>query len=267
MPQFAVTRSSGIDYFYKALTSDTVSKMSGGKIPKMTPEQASGLIGSWIVETGNPKLNNLDVVERGAGAGRGLSQYTGERRVAYDAARAKAIQQGIDPNSPQWQLKYFVQEYTGQHDRNGASLIGWTRVFENAPAKGSPADFARYFTGSADSGQGYFRPGVPHTESRQNAAQQVFKLYGTGGPAKVVKTPSTAPTGPAPAASRPVGSRAVLNGKPVVWGGDNYGWQSPASFSKIPQQPAAAASRPGVLNQLQVPSIPSSLQLFGKIFQ
>jgi len=32
---------------------------------------------------------------------------------------------------------------------------------------------------------------------------------------------------------RPVGSRAVLNGKPVVWTGDSYGWQSPASAAKI----------------------------------
>lgn len=257
-----------MDYLFGALTSDTITKMSDGKIPKMTKEQAAGLIGSWVVETGKANLKGLDVVERGAAAGRGLSQYTGERRTAYDAARAQAIKNGVDPNSAQWQLKYFVEEYTGKHDpAPGASLIGWTRVFESAPAKGSPAFFAKYFTGSADSGQGYFRPGVPHTESRQNAAQQVFKLYGAGRPAQVVKTPSTAPTGPAPVASRPVGSKAVLNGKPVVWGGDNYGWQSPASFSKIPQQPAAAASRPGVLNQLQVPSIPSPLQLFGKIFQ
>ena len=168
----------------------------------MTPEQASGLIGSWIVETGNPKLQNLDVVERGAGAGRGLSQYTGARRDAYDRARAIALTRGEDVNSPQWQLKYFAQEYKGQHDpAPGKSLIGWTRVFESAPAKGSAADFARYFTGSAASGQGYFRPGVPHAESRAHAAQQVMRLYGTGRPAQVVPvqkpatSPSQSPTG------------------------------------------------------------------------
>jgi hypothetical protein len=186
MPTFAVTKTPEIDYFFKALTSDTITKMSNGKIPKMTPEQASGLIGSWIVETGNPKLQRLDVVEKGAGAGRGLSQYTGARRDAYDRARAAALAQGQDVNSPQWQLQYFAQEYTGKHDpAPGKSLIGWTRVFESTPAKGSAADFARYFTGSASSGQGYFRPGVPHTESRANAAKQVFNLYGTGRPASV----------------------------------------------------------------------------------
>jgi hypothetical protein len=29
-----------------------------------------------------------------------------------------------------------------------------------------------------------------------------------------------------PSGSRPIGTQAVLNGKPVYWGGDNYGWQS-----------------------------------------
>lgn len=220
MPTFAVTKTPQIDYFFGALTSKTIEKMSGGKIKQMTPQQAAGLIGSWIVETGNPKLQNLDVVERGAGAGRGLSQYTGARRVAYDKARSAAIAQGQDPNSPQWQLNYFVQEYVGKHDpAPGKSLIGWTRVFENAPAKGSPADFARYFTGSAASGSGYFRPGVPHTESRANAAKQVFSLYGAGTPATITPTPppNTKPAAPA----------------------------------------AGAASRPGWFDGLKIPSIPS----------
>ena len=34
-------------------------------------------------------------------------------------------------------------------------------------------------------------------------------------------------------AQRPLGSRSTLNGRPVVWAGDNYGWQSPASATKI----------------------------------
>jgi hypothetical protein len=32
---------------------------------------------------------------------------------------------------------------------------------------------------------------------------------------------------------RQIGTRAVLGGKPVVWTGDSYGWQSPASAAKI----------------------------------
>ena len=36
--------------------------------------------------------------------------------------------------------------------------------------------------------------------------------------------------------SRPVGSQATLNGNPVVWSGENYGWQSPESHNKLQEQ-------------------------------
>ncbi len=177
---FAVTRSAELETAWNYLTSGQASKESGGRLPKFTPQQAAGLIGSWIVETGRPNLKGLDVIEKGAGLGRGLSQYTGERRIAYDKARAAALRAGQDPNSIQWQLKYFVQEYVGKHDlKPGASLSGWTRVFENSPSKGSPGFFAQYFTGSAATGTGYFRPSVPHIEKRQDAANQVYKLFST----------------------------------------------------------------------------------------
>ncbi len=177
---FAISRSAELETAWKYLTSGQAQKESGGKLPKFTPEQAAGLIGSWIVETGRPNLKGLDIVEKGAGLGRGLSQYTGERRIAYDKARASALKSGQDPNSIQWQLKYFVQEYMGKHDlKPGASLSGWTRVFEKSPAKGSPEFFAKYFTGSAASGQGYFRPSEPHLDRRQNAAKQVYTLFQT----------------------------------------------------------------------------------------
>ena len=110
--------SNNLRYLFGALTSDKITQMSGGKIPKMTPQQAAGLLGSWIVETGSSDLSNLDVVEKVAGAGRGLSQYTGARRTAYDIERAKALRAGKDPNSVEWQLQYFVDEYSGKHDRH-----------------------------------------------------------------------------------------------------------------------------------------------------
>ena len=33
--------------------------------------------------------------------------------------------------------------------------------------------------------------------------------------------------------TRPIGSKATLKGKPVVWAGPDYGWQSPESFKKL----------------------------------
>ena len=172
-------QTKNLDYFYKALTSGQVEIMSGGKIPKMSHEQASGLIGSWIVETGKPGLEGLDVVERGNNnAGRGLSQYTGVRRGPYDAAREKALATGQDVHGAEFQLKYFVDEYIGRHDPGpGKSLIGWTRVFENAPKQGTAAQYADYYTGSAAEGRGYFRPGIPHTDRRVKAALAVSEIY------------------------------------------------------------------------------------------
>jgi hypothetical protein len=196
---FAVKKSPEMEYLWKFLTSDQVTKASKGKIPKMTREQAAGQLGSWVVETGKANLTGLDVVEKGSGAGRGLSQYTGTRRVAYDKARSASLARGENPNSAQWQARYFAQEYVGQHDIGGRSNIGWTRIFENAPAKGSPAFFADYFTGSEAEKRGYFRPGDPHLKSRQNAAEQVLKLFSQPAQAQA------APPQPKPAAtaSRP----------------------------------------------------------------
>ena len=166
--------SQNTDYIFKALTDGTVTNLTGGKIPKMTPTQAAGLIGSWLIETGRKDLSNLDVVEKGSGRGRGLSQYTGVRRGPYDAAVAKARAAGEDPNSAQWQIKYFAQEYLNR------DLIGWTQVFERMPQNlRSAGEYAKYFTGSAAEGKGYFRPGVPHTDRRMQAAEEVLKHYGS----------------------------------------------------------------------------------------
>lgn len=185
---FGATADS--DYMFKALTDGTVAKMSGGKIPKMNAAQAAGLIGSWIIESGrsisNGGFQKFDVIEAGARAGRGISQYTNVRganwgrRSAYDQAAAAAQKNGIDPNSAQFQLQFFVDEYLGKYDRNGQSLTGWTRVFEKMPQNlKSPAEYARYFTGSAREGKGYFRPGEPHQDRRNAAALEVYRHYST----------------------------------------------------------------------------------------
>jgi hypothetical protein len=163
--------SPNTDYIFKALTDGTVNKLSNGRIPKMNAQQAAGLIGSWVIETGRKDLGRLDVVEAGSGRGRGLSQYTGVRRVPYDQAASAARTAGKDPNSAQWQLEYFAKEYLNR------DLIGWTQVFEKMPKVGTPETFARYFTGSAQEGKGYFRPGTPHQDRRNQAASEVYRHY------------------------------------------------------------------------------------------
>lgn len=172
-------RNANTDYMMNVLTSPKIQEMSDGRIPPMSVAQASGLIGSWIVETGDPTLTNLDVIERDAGQGRGLSQYTGSRRIPYDIAASNAMQAGVDPNSAEFQLKYFAEEYAGKYDSNGRSLVGWTRIFERAPDGLSPNDYSKYYTGSAQSGKGYFRPSVPHLDKRSQYANAVFDAYNT----------------------------------------------------------------------------------------
>jgi len=47
----------------KLLTDGTMTKWSGGRIPKLTREQAIGFTANLIQETGSPDLSKLDVVE------------------------------------------------------------------------------------------------------------------------------------------------------------------------------------------------------------
>ena len=167
---FSPSRAS--DEIFDTLTSPRIEQLSRGRIRRMTPAQAAALMGCWIVETGRPTLEGLDVIERNNNQkGRGLGQYTGPRRVAYDRAAARARSRGADVNSALWQLQYFVEEYLGLHDpAPGRSLIGWTRTFEDFP----PADVSRavvYLTKT------YFRPSVPHMDRRIQAAMEVLQHY------------------------------------------------------------------------------------------
>ena len=165
-----------LDFF----CSSAVTEASLGVIHPLTAEEACGFLGCMVVETGEPELENLDVIEAGSGAGRGAMQYTGVRRMAYDQAREQAIAGGIDPNSNGWQEQYFAEEYAGLHDPPQGSLIGWTRVFEDRPQGMDPAEAAAYWTGSAAAAEGYFRPDTPHTERRQAEALRIFAVVQSG---------------------------------------------------------------------------------------
>ena len=178
---------------YDFLTGDGIVDRSGGVLQPMTPEGASGLIGGWMVETGSDDLSNLDVVERNNnGAGRGISQFSHARRGPYDAARDAAIKAGVDPNSIDFQLGYAVDEYTGKHDSNGQSLIGWTDSFEN---HGQSTDVSGAATGFTND---YFRPSTPHMDRRIDAAQTVYNQMTAPQPVQQpAPTPKPQNVGPA----------------------------------------------------------------------
>jgi hypothetical protein len=176
----ALSELANIQSWLTFLTGPVVSRLSRNKISPLTLSEACGFIGCVIVETGRPLLDRLDVIEAGSGAGRGAMQYTGVRRVAYDKARSQAIAGHADPNSNSWQQQYFAEEYAGLHDPAQGSLIGWTQIFEKRPAGMDPARAAAYWTGSAATKTGYFRPGVPHLDRRQQEAQRVWGLVQSG---------------------------------------------------------------------------------------
>ena len=73
-------------------------------------EFAAAWLGQAVVETGKTNLEQLDVLERNGGAGRGMFQYTGARRHPYDRARRQALANGQDLNDINWQIDYALEK-------------------------------------------------------------------------------------------------------------------------------------------------------------
>jgi len=159
-----IQRNKKLDEAMRILTDGTFRKMTGGKVKAMSREQAAAFLGNAIHETGSPDLSNLDVVENGSGAGRGMMQYTGARRNAYDRARPA--------NTVRDQLRYAAEEYAGKHDpAPGQSLVGYTKALESAPPEMRKA-VDHYLTQ-------YFRPADASASrnARMNNAQQIYQQY------------------------------------------------------------------------------------------
>ena len=164
-----LTTDTNVVTAYKFLTGTGIVNASNGKLQPMSSASASGMIANWVVETGSRDLTTLDVVEYNGGAGRGMSQYTGVRRQPYDTARLAELNSGGDPNSIEFQLTYFVEEYIGLYDYQG-SLIGWTLSLEKYSSLTSPERAAETFART------YFRPSRPHYSRRMYEARRIYNL-------------------------------------------------------------------------------------------
>jgi len=164
-----IQRSPQLDEAMRILTDGTFSKMTGRKVPAMSRSQAAAYLGNVIHETGSADLSNLDVVERGnGGAGRGIAQYTGARRDAYD----KALGTNPNRNTVKAQLQYAAEEYAGKHDpAPGQSLIGYSKALENVPQE--------LRAGTEHLLKRYFMPADPNAsrEARVQNAMQIQQLY------------------------------------------------------------------------------------------
>ena len=166
-----VSPPSNIEYAYEWLTGDGLHNYTAGKLGPMSAASASALLGNWVVETGDPTLTNLDVVEKSGGAGRGISQYTAARRISYDRWRRELVAQGGNPNSIDNQLKYFADEYLGKHDPGrGKSLIGYTNSLHELDGMNATA-------ATIHLQRDYFRPSTPHLAKRVYYATKIYNKY------------------------------------------------------------------------------------------
>lgn len=167
-----------------------------------TAEFAAAWLGQAAVETGNYDLSDLDVVEGGSGAGRGMFQYTGSRRWPYDTARHQALSGGQNPNSIEWQIDYALnkdnpamnldamREGLTDPDKDyrfnrhwgtatGVSPTGerYGNRFNTANAlmaaygKDKLGGYSRALAGE------YTRPGTIHLDRRMQASKHYFKMY------------------------------------------------------------------------------------------
>lgn len=171
-------------------------------VEKWDPEYAASWLGQAVVETGNETLKNLDVVEKGSGAGRGMFQYTADRRKPYDRARQQAIANKKDPNDINWQIDYALQKDNAYVDmdalRNGLTDPNQNYKFNPnwGTATGKTPSRRNYGNKFSDSNQlmsaykdnkigGYTRaltgeftrPGIHHMDRREKAAKDIYRLY------------------------------------------------------------------------------------------
>ena len=177
MPE-PISNNSNLAEAYRRLTTDWITKRSGGKLQPFTPAGAAGFLGNTQVETGSWDLTDMDVVEDGNGSkGRGISQFTGPRRTAYDRAREQAVNAGIDPNNLDFQMGHIVDEYLGKHDgvAGGNSLSGYSKAFETCGQKKDPVKASICFNDE------YFRPSEPHMERRMAGAKAISDIAGQEG--------------------------------------------------------------------------------------
>lgn len=115
----------------------------------LTREQALGFVGNLAHESaGFKKLEEV-----GPGKGYGYAQWTGPRRTAFESWSKK---QGLEPSSYEANLGFIVKEMKGP-ERSSLARI----------KKADTADKAATVAMNS-----YFRPGVPHLDSRKDWTSQ-----------------------------------------------------------------------------------------------
>jgi len=141
-----------------------------------------------------------------------------------------------------------AQDLLNHHIDRTREIVAQDRGYQNLPPNAQVAvDSFAYNTGpnffNDDDGFGTINAAIRSGDAQ--AVADALPLYDNGGlPGLVRRRAEEAALAVKPAfdpvdstlandLSRAVGTPAVLQGKPVMWGGKDYGWQTPASFKLI----------------------------------
>jgi hypothetical protein len=139
----------------------------------ITPWQAAGIVGSLSVETGGftsleeGEPNNLSTyyTPDQAVGGFGYAQWTGPRRREFHDFITHT---GLDPFSYEANYGMLMRDFAQPY---------WARELDRVRKAEDAQSAAQIFTGSADEGQGFLRPGTPHLDRRKADALEAMDLY------------------------------------------------------------------------------------------
>lgn len=142
-----------MNFMGAASATDTATRLVNDLMRELdlTREQAMGLVGNLAHESGGFKdLTENGVAGRG---GYGYAQWTGPRRTKFESY---ATEKGLDPSSYEANLGFIVKEMRGP-EKSALRRIKKATTTEQAATTAMNA---------------YFRPGVPHLDSRKDWAGQ-----------------------------------------------------------------------------------------------
>jgi hypothetical protein len=121
----------------------------------LAPHHAQGIVANMIAESRlDPGINEIAPLVPGSRGGFGLSQWTGPRRRALEAA---AQQRGVPVNDKNFQLDFMMDELQGPENRAFRALQGTQNAVEAA----------RVFSDQ------FLRPGIPNMGKRLREASRL----------------------------------------------------------------------------------------------
>lgn len=129
-------------------------QLAGDPDLRLTPAAAAGITGNFDAETGGFKhMQEIKPLIPGSRGGYGWAQWTGPRRVQFEAWTK---QNGLDPASKEANYGFFKHEMMNTPEG---------KVLASLQGVEDPGQAASIFSDQ------YFRPGIPHMDRRVSAAQ------------------------------------------------------------------------------------------------